>query len=47
MRKKPEEQMEEYKEIAQKKQEIKKLKEEKEKTTKYQGGGLFATEVRF
>jgi uncharacterized protein YktA (UPF0223 family) len=45
-RKKPMEQKEEYKEMVQKKQEVKKLKEEKEKT-KYYGGGLFATEVRF
>lgn len=46
MRKKPEEQKDEYKEMIHKKHEIKKLKEEKEKP-KYQGGGLFATEVRF
>jgi hypothetical protein len=50
MRKRPEEQKGEYKEIMQKKLEEKiKLSEEVEEkeTKKYQSKGLFATEVRF
>jgi len=47
IRKKPEELKNEYKELVIVKQEQIKLKEEKEKTKKHQGGGLFATEVRF
>lgn len=46
LRKKPQELQDEYKGLVIKKQEEKKLKEEKEKS-KYQGSGLFSTEVRF
>lgn len=46
LRKKPQELKNDYKELVLQKNEEMKLKEEKQKT-KYQGGGLFATEVRF